>query len=133
MDRREDGKEEETTSKENVASVGGIVGEENRDNEEEGGASFVEEGVSWVGWVFGSLGPYRLFEEEKWQTTGESETMESIVGSGCRRPILKLEAYSGMRMKKTENTGRNVRAANGAHIPNQRETTLGGGTIGKAT
>ena len=49
-----------------------------------------------------------------------------IVDSGCRRTIVKPRAFKGMKVRKSENVGKNFRTANGAHIPNQGETTIEG-------
>ena len=39
---------------------------------------------------------------------------------------MKPKAFKGMKVKKSENVGKNFRTANGAHIPNQGETTIEG-------
>ena len=55
-----------------------------------------------------------------------SEKIEMIVDSGCRRTIVRPKAFKGMKVKKSENVGKNFRTANGAHIPNQGETIIEG-------
>ena len=57
---------------------------------------------------------------------GQEEKIEMIIDSGCRRTIVKPKAFNGMKVRKTEHFGKNFRAANGAHIPKQGETTIAG-------
>ena len=40
--------------------------------------------------------------------------------------MLSPKAFTGMKVKRTENVGENFRTANGAHIPNQGEAIIEG-------
>ena len=84
----------------------------------------MEEACTWGGSVIGDLGSCRAMSEE--ENIEDSETIDMIVDSGCRRTIVRPKAFKGMKVKKTDNVGKNFRAANGAHIPNQGETIIAG-------
>jgi len=101
--------------------------EEEKEEEEQAGC--VEETCAWGGSVIGSLGGCHAVGEDV-DMIGGGEKIEMIVDSGCRRTIVKPMAFKGMKVKKTENTGKNFKAANGNHIPNQGETTIVGKDIG---
>ena len=99
-------------------------GTEEKEEEEEEGAGCMKEACAWGGSVIGDLGSCRVMSEEG-NIEGD-ETIDMIVDSGCRRTIVKPKAFKGMKVNRTENVGKNFRAANGAHIPNQGETTIAG-------
>ena len=99
-------------------------GEEGKEKEEDD-ARCVEEACAWGGSVIGDLGRCAAVSEDV-EMEDADETIEMIADSGCRRTIVKPRAFKGMKVRKTDNVGKNFRTANGAHIPSQGETTIAG-------
>jgi hypothetical protein len=85
----------------------------------------MEESCAWGGSVLGDLGGCQAVSDDV-EMGDASENIEMIVDSGCRRTIVRPKAFKGMQVKRTINVGKNFKAANGAHIPNQGETTITG-------
>jgi hypothetical protein len=100
-------------------------GDEEEEGEEGERAAWVEEACAWGGSVIGELGSCAAVSDDM-EVDDKEEKIEMIVDSGCRRTIVKPGAFKGMKVKKTDNVGKNFRTANGAHIPNQGETTIEG-------
>ena len=100
-------------------------GDEEEEGEEGERAAWVEEACAWGGSVIGELGSCAAVSDDM-EVDDKEEKIEMIVDSGCRRTIVKPGAFNGMKVKKTDNVGKNFRTANGAHIPNQGETTIEG-------
>ena len=87
------------------------------------------EACAWGGSVIGELGSCAAVSDDM-EVDDKEEKIEMIVDSGCRRTIVKPGAFKGMKVKKTDNVGKNFRTANGAHISNQGETTIAGKDAG---
>ena len=103
--------------------------EEGENEDEEGEAGCMEEACAWGGSIIGSLRGFRSMSED--EDTGDSnEKIEMIDYSGCRRTIVKPRALKGMNVKPDEDVGKNFRAANGAHNPNQGEDIISGNDAG---
>ena len=100
-------------------------GDEEEEGEEGERAAWVEEACAWGGSVIGELGSCAAVSDDM-EVDDIEEKIEMTVDSGCRRTIVKPGAFKGMKVKKTDNVGKNFRTANGAHIPNQGETTIEG-------
>ena len=88
------------------------------------GAACVDEPCTLGGSVIGELGGCGAVSDMEVDSSGEK--IEMIVDSGCRRTIVRPKAFRGMKVRKSENVGKNFRTANGAHIPNQGETIIEG-------
>ena len=110
-----------------------ICGEEEHHEEyheeEEEQAGCVEEACAWGGSLVGDLGGCHAVGDDV-EMADVNEKIEMIVDSGCRRTIVRPKAFKGMKVKRSENVGKNFTAANGAHIPNQGETIITGKDAG---
>ena len=59
-----------------------------------------------------------MSEDVEMEDAGEK--IEMIEDSGCRRTIVKPNAFRGMKMRKTAQVGKNFRTANGSTYPQAR-------------
>ena len=88
-------------------------------------AACAEEARAWGESAIGELGGCGVMSEDV-EMEDTSEKIEIIVDSGCRRTIVKSKAFKGIKVKGSEDVGKNFRPANAAHVPNQGETIIRG-------
>ena len=83
----------------------GGEGEKEEEEEEVGRA---EEACAWGGSVIGDLGGCRAVSDDV-EMGNAGDKIEMIVDSGCGRTIVKPKAFKGMKVKKSDNAGKNFK------------------------
>ena len=71
--------------------------------------------------IIGELRGCRAVSDDV-QMEDAGEKIEMVGDSGCRRTLVKPQAFKGMKVRQTANVGKEFRTAGGAHVANQGET-----------